>query len=64
MLNTITDWIFTNSYLVTNIIVVCQVVLLVIGLIELGQDEVGELVEFYEERRNYDEKIADLNERA
>ena len=64
MLNMITDWLFTNAYLVMNICVVCQVILLAIALIEAGQKEVEELVEFYEKEEGYEDYLASLNERA
>ena len=64
MLNMITDWLFTNGYMAMNICVVGAVVCLVIGLIEAAQDEVEALVEFYEEERSYEYRLADLNERA
>ena len=50
MLNTITDFMFDNAYMIINIIVVCQIALLAIGLAETAQNEVEELIEFYEEK--------------
>ena len=49
MLNTITDFMFTHAYMIINIIVVAQVWLLVTSLVEATQEEIGELVSFYEE---------------
>jgi len=54
MMNIITDWLFTNAYTVINVCVVLQVILLITGIVETAQDEVEELVEFYEEEDNYD----------
>ena len=54
MLNVITDWIFENYYLVLNTCVVGAVLCLVISLVEMAQDEVEALVEFYEEEERYD----------
>ena len=53
MMNIITDWLFTNAYMVINICVVLQVILLITGIVETAQDEIEELVEFYEEEDNY-----------
>jgi len=53
MMNIITDWLFTNAYTVINVCVVLQVILLITGIVETAQDEIEELVEFYEEEDNY-----------
>lgn len=52
MLNTITDFIFTHAYMIINIIMVAQVWLLVTSLVEESQEEIGELVSFYEEEED------------
>ena len=54
MMNIITDWLFTNAYTVINVCVVLQVILLITGIVETAQDEVEELVEFYEKEESYD----------
>lgn len=64
MMNIITDWLFTNAYTVINVCMVLEVILLITGIIEAGQEEVEELVEFYEEEEHYEDYLASLNERA
>ena len=54
MMNMVMDWIFVNAYTIINVCVILQVILLITGIIEMAQDEVEELVEFYEEEDRND----------
>lgn len=58
MLNTITDFMFAHAYMIINIIVVAQVWLLVTSLVEASQEEIGELVSFYEEEEDEFNRIS------
>lgn len=64
MMNMVMDWIFVNAYTIMNICVILQVILLITAFVETAQDEVEELVEFYEEEECYEDYLASLNERA